>query len=86
VIVLVIRTRRPFFRSKPSPALLYTTLIAVVTVLVLPYLSLGRVFGLVPLTPLFLVSLGGIMIFYIGATEIAKRFFYRNLPQEVSRS
>lgn len=86
VIVLVIRTRRPFFRSKPSPALLYTTLIAVVTVLVLPYLSLGRVFGLVPLTPLFLVALGGIMLFYIGATEIAKRFFYRNLPQEVSRS
>ena len=81
VIVLVIRTRRPFFRSKPSPALFYTTLLAVVAVLILPYLSLGRVFGLVPLTPLFLASLAVIMLFYVAATEIAKWFFYRHIHQ-----
>ena len=81
VIVLVIRTRRPFFRSKPSSALLYTTLLAALAVLVLPYLPLGRVFGLVPLTPLFLVALAVIMLFYVAATEIAKWFFYRKMRQ-----
>ena len=86
VIVLVIRTRRPFFRSKPSPALLYTTLLAVVTVLVLPFLPLGRVFGLVPLTPLFLVALALIMLIYVAATEIAKWFFYRNIQQASPRT
>ena len=86
VIVLVIRTRRPFFRSKPSPALLYTTLLAVAAVLVLPYLPLGRIFGLVPLTPLFLAALAVIMLFYVVVTEIAKWFFYRNVHQIGSRA
>ncbi len=86
VIVLVIRTRRPFFRSKPSPALLYTTLLAVAVVLVLPYLSLGRVFGLVPLTPAFLAALAVIMLFYVVVTEIAKWFFYRHIRRIESRA
>jgi len=86
VIVLVIRTRRPFFRSRPSKALLTTTLAVVVGVLLLPYLPLGRMFGLVPLTPLFMATLAAIMLFYVGTTEIAKTFFYRNVRPLGSRT
>jgi Mg2+-importing ATPase len=77
LIVLVIRTRRPFYRSRPSRPLLLTTLLAVVAVLLLPYTPMGSVFGFAPLTPLFLLALGGIMMFYVLATEVTKRFFYR---------
>ena len=86
VIVLVIRTRRPFFRSRPGKALLTTTLAVVAAVLVLPYLPLGRTFGLVPLTPLFLAALAAIMLLYVGTTEVAKTFFYRNVRPLGSRS
>ena len=86
VIVLVIRTRRPFFRSRPSKALLTTTLVVVVGVLLLPYLPLGRMFGLVPLTPLFMATLAAIMLFYVATTEVAKTFFYRNARPLGSRT
>jgi Mg2+-importing ATPase len=85
VIVLVIRTRRPFFHSKPSPALLYTTLAAVLGVLLLPYSPLGRMFGLVPLTLSFMVALAAIMLFYVLVTEVAKYFFYRHVHRLGSR-
>jgi Mg2+-importing ATPase len=54
LVVLVVRTRRPFFRSLPGRALLAATLGIVVVTLVLPFTPLGKLFGFVPLSGTFL--------------------------------
>ena len=57
VIVLVVRSRRPFTRSRPSRGLLVATLAVVGLTLLLPYTPLNGPLGFVPLPPLFLAAL-----------------------------
>ncbi len=75
-MVLVIRSRRPFWRSKPSMYLLWTTVAVVIATLILPYTPLALAFGLRPVAPAFLLMLAIIVASYIAAAEVAKRFFY----------
>ncbi len=76
-ILLVVRTRRPLFRSKPGRLLWISTLLVGVATLVLPYVpSAGLIFGFVPLPPLMLLLLLAITALYIAVNEIAKRWFY----------
>ena len=77
LIVLVVRTRKPFFRSRPSKPLIGLTIIAATVAVLLPYSPLAPYLGLVPLPLLFLFSLFGILIFYVLVAESAKFFFYR---------
>ncbi len=77
IIVLVVRTRRPFFRSRPSSYLLVTTLLVAAVGLVLPFNWLGEVFGFVALPLVFVLALGAIVTLYVGAAEAAKKVFYR---------
>jgi magnesium-transporting ATPase (P-type) len=65
LIVLVVRSRRPFFRSRPDTRLLWATLGVVAVTLVLPYLPLASVRGLTPLPPSFLALLALIVVAYI---------------------
>jgi P-type Mg2+ transporter len=76
LVVLVIRSRRPFWRSKPSVYLLWTTVAVVVATLILPYTLLAQPLGLRPVAPAFLLMLAAIVAAYIAAAEVAKRFFY----------
>ncbi len=76
-IVLVIRSRRPFFKSQPGKYLLAATLLVVALTMVLPYTPLAPLFGFKPLTLEFLGMIGLIMVLYIASAELAKRFFYR---------
>lgn len=84
VIVLVIRTRRPFFRSKPGTLLILATLLVVAATLGLPFTSLGRVFGFVPPEPWLIPAIGAILCLYVIAAELAKKLFYkRTSPKDV---
>jgi Mg2+-importing ATPase len=76
-IVLVIRTQRPFFRSRPGPLLLVATLGVAGTTIFLPYTPLGPLFGFVPLPPLFVMLLLGITGGYLVASELVKGWFFR---------
>jgi Mg2+-importing ATPase len=76
MIVLVIRSRKPSFRSRPSKYLLMATLLVVVVTLLLPLTVLGKILGLQPLPLSFLLLIGIIVIAYIISAEIAKRIFY----------
>ncbi len=76
LIVLVIRSRKPFFRSRPSKYLLMATLLVVVATLLLPLTLLGKILGLAPLPISFLLLIGIIVMGYIISAEITKRFFY----------
>ena len=76
VIALVVRTRRPFYRSRPGPWLLASTVAVIAVALVLPYLPWSSVFGFVPLpAPLVLVMIA-LVLAYVVAVEVAKKFFY----------
>jgi P-type Mg2+ transporter len=79
LIVLVIRSRRPFFKSKPSTYLSIATFFTVVLTLILPFTPLGDLFGFSPLSLSFLLPIGIIVIGYIISAEIAKRIFYNTV-------
>ena len=76
-IVLVIRSRKPFFKSRPSKYLLAATLLVAFVTLLLPYTPLGEILGFAPLPLLFPVIIGLVIVFYILAAELTKRIFYR---------
>ena len=80
LIVLVIRTRKRFYQSRPSRPLLLATLAVAAFTLILPYTPLAVPLGFVPLPWVFLPVLAGIMVFYIIVAEAAKTFFYRRIP------
>jgi Mg2+-importing ATPase len=75
LILLVMRTRRPFFKSKPSGALAAATLAIVVVTLVLPYSPLKGLPGFTPMPVPFLLALLGITVLYIVTSEVAKYIF-----------
>lgn len=75
-IVLVIRTRRPFFTSRPGGYLVLATLAVAGTTLLLPYLPIAGALGLTPMPISFLVLLGTILVGYVVTAELAKRHFY----------
>ena len=81
LIVLVIRTRKRFYRSRPSSPLLLATLAIVALALVLPYTPLAHLFGLRPAARRVSAGAGGIMVFYVVVAEAAKTFFYRGVTQ-----
>ncbi len=77
VIVLVIRSRRPFFRSRPGTWLLAATLLVVLLTVLFPYTPLGAFFNFQPLTTDFLAVIGLILLLYVFLAELAKGKFYR---------
>jgi len=79
VIVLVIRTRRAFFRSKPGKYLLIVTLLVVVVTILLPFIPLGELLGFQPLPMMILLVIGVIVALYVIGAEITKRFFYKRV-------
>ena len=76
LVVFAIRTRRPFFRSKPHVFLVAMALGTVAVAVVLPFLPLGRWFGFVAPPPLFFVYLISATLAYLALVEITKRLFY----------
>jgi Mg2+-importing ATPase len=79
LIVLVIRSRGPSFKSMPGRYLLISTLMIVGVTLVFPFTPLTGIFGFQPLPMLFLSALGAIVVIYIFAAETVKRAFYKKV-------
>jgi Mg2+-importing ATPase len=79
LIVLVIRSRKPFYKSRPGKYLLRTTLSIVAVTLALPFTPLAEVFGFSPLPIPFLLFIGIIVLLYIITAEVAKRVFYKKV-------
>ena len=76
-VLFVLRTRRPFFRSRPSLLLVVASVALGLVTLAIPYSPLALPLGLAgPSMPL-LGSLALITVAYVIANEIAKLPFYR---------
>ncbi len=79
IIVLVIRSRKPFFRSQPGKYLLIATLLIFAITLILPFTPLAGIFGFSPLPIYFLLLIGLIVLCYIFTAEIVKKVFYKRV-------
>jgi Mg2+-importing ATPase len=77
LIVLVIRSRKPFFKSVPGRYLLIATACVAVAALVIPYTPLTGLLGFAPISGLILLAIAAIVAVYILTAEVAKRQFYK---------
>ena len=75
-IVLVVRTAKPFWRSRPSRPLMWLSAAVGLLALAIPYLPGAGWFGFVPLPPSVLAGLVAITAAYLAASETAKRSFF----------
>ncbi|MEM3662231.1 MAG: magnesium-translocating P-type ATPase [Sulfolobales archaeon] len=77
LVVFAIRTRQsPFYRSRPSKALIFTSASIIVFALALPYTWLGTVFRFVQPPIEFYLALAAIIGAYLTLVETAKKWFY----------
>jgi P-type Mg2+ transporter len=78
LVVYVIRTRRvPFFKSRPSRAMLIVPTGAALIGAVLPYSGLAHLLGFTPLPTTFFLLLFAMVVAYLILVEPAKTRFYR---------
>jgi Mg2+-importing ATPase len=77
VIALVVRTRGPFFRSRPGTMLLWSSLALISGSFALPYLPFAALLGFEALPGAMLVAIVLITLLYVAAAELTKRRFYR---------
>lgn len=72
LVVFIIRTRHNPLRSRPHPALIATSLSIVALALALPYLPFAASLGFVPLPLSFLPVLAGLVLGYLGLTQLVR--------------
>ena len=77
LVIFIIRTRGRWWRSRPHPLLLATSLAVVATAIALPFTSLGHFLGFVPPPASFFGILAAMVLAYLLVAEGAKRAFYR---------
>jgi Mg2+-importing ATPase len=77
LIVLVVRTRRRFFRSKPGRPLAIATVIVIGVTILIPFSPLDAVFGFKRLPAVFLLLVTLIILAYVVSAEAVKLVFYR---------
>lgn len=76
-IVLVIRTRKPFFQSRPSPYLSWAVCGVIALTFLLPVTPLGTLFGFAPLSLGYYSAIVAIVGLYVFSVEWAKKQFNR---------
>ena len=79
MIVLVIRTKKPFFKSIPGKYLSAATILIVASAFLFPFMPIGKVFGFSQLPISFLLLMGVIVAFYIISAEMMKAVFYSRM-------
>lgn len=85
LIVLVVRTRLPFFKSPPGRLLSIATIIVLVFVLFIPVMPVADWLGFsrLPLEYYWWMLL--IIGLYLFSAELAKRWFYRSLKKKAKK-
>jgi len=76
LMVLVVRSRRPVFCTRPSTTLLLSALAVAAFALLVPFLPFAVALGFVALPVSFLGAAVGITVLYMATAEGAKRVFY----------
>lgn len=85
-VLLLMRTQKPFFRSRPAPVMLLSTVGVGIFTLLLPYLPFRGLFEIDPLPAGMMAALLCIVVLYIAVTEVAKHLFYRSGNNQAGKS
>jgi Mg2+-importing ATPase len=79
LVIYVLRTRRAFWKSRPSALLLTAGIGSIAAGWALVYLPIAKIFQFVT-PPIIVLGVIGLMIIaYISMTEIAKRIYYQKI-------
>jgi P-type Mg2+ transporter len=73
-VIFLIRMAAPAWTSWPHPALITTSLGALVAAILLAASSVGAVFGFTALSPPVILAIVGLVLVYLLAAEYLKRF------------
>ncbi len=79
VIIFVVRTHKPFYRSRPGRFLLVSSLLVALLTVLLPYTPAGGWFALQPLPATVLIAVLLITLLYAACSEWAKQRFFARL-------
>jgi P-type Mg2+ transporter len=79
LIVLVIRTRKPFYKSRPGKWLAIATLLVIMVTIAIPFTPLAKPIGFQQLPLSFFAALGGILLVYVISAEAVKKIFYKKV-------
>jgi len=78
LVIHFIRTSKiPFFQSNASKAIYFSTLLCLVVGWIIPFTSLGTLFGMESPSMQMMLIISGLVITYLLLVEIAKRRFYK---------
>jgi Mg2+-importing ATPase len=76
-VLFVLRTRRPFFRSRPSTWVIVASVVVAALALYLPYSPLAPTLSIIPVPGPLLVASIVIVVVYLVANELTKRVFWK---------
>lgn len=78
VILLIVRTRRLAFKSRPSLALWLSSVAVALVAIIIPYWpGIAQALGFVPLPLEIILMIIGITVLYAISNEIAKYYFFK---------
>ncbi len=78
VVLLLLRTTRSAFASRPGSLLVFLIVFVGIGALILPYAGpLARLFDFVPLPQNLVFVIAGLVLAYMAVTEVTKRYFFR---------
>ncbi len=77
VIALVVRTRRPSWRSRPGSLLMWMTVAVAVVAFAIPYVPHASVLGFTTPPVAMMAAIFAITFAYVIASELMKSWFYR---------
>ena len=80
LVIFLIRTREPFWKSRPHPALTITSLSALAVALALPFTPLAGWLGFRAPPLQALLALGAVVVVYLVCAELFKRWAIRTEP------
>ncbi len=76
-VMMVLRTHRRFWRSKPGKGLFWSSLVLAVITIAIPFTGFGRVIGLAGPPINLLIILFGLIGIYIVLNEVAKKYWMK---------
>jgi Mg2+-importing ATPase len=82
LVIFIIRTRKNPFKSRPNPWLIACSLTVVAVAALLPFTPFGARLGFVAPPAFFFLILIAMLLAYLLAVEVMKRWFFRRFAAE----
>jgi Mg2+-importing ATPase len=77
VVMIILRTHRPFWKSKPGKGLFVSTIIIAALILWLPFSFIASTFGFVPIPANILILITLLIFIYAVFNEFLKRAWWK---------